>query len=374
MDKDLSATEHIRYNRHLKLNGFSIEEQLRLKQARVLVIGAGGLGAPVLTYLAAAGVGCIGIIDPDRVSLSNLQRQVIYKTEALGQLKVKCAKAYIEALNPHIKVEIYAQYFNNENALSLLANYDLVVDGSDNFPTRYLVNDACVLSGIPYIYGSIYKYEGQVSVFNALRTDGSRGPNYRDLYPEPPKAGQIPNCAEGGVLGTLAGIIGSLQANEAIKVICQVGDVLDGRLFVFDSASFSNHTIGFPARPHTLITELIDYQAFCGMPALEATPSVDVASFLNWKKEDKDFFLLDVRTQAEHIEDNIGGTLIPVDVLEQEIGQLPKDKAILIYCQTGIRSARAVELLLNKTYEQVYHLEGGINAYRAYEAQNLHKP
>lgn len=364
---ELSPPEYSRYARHLQLPNFSTTEQLKLKSARVLVIGAGGLGAPVLLYLAAAGVGHIGIIDPDRVNSSNLQRQVLYAEEDLGQLKVEAAQKRLLALNSLIEIEIYPNYFTKENALDLLHQYTLVVDGTDNFPTRYLVNDACVLSNIPYIYGSIFRYEGQVSVFNFAREDGSRGPNYRDLFPTPPPPGQVPNCAEGGVLGVLAGIIGSLQASEAIKLITGIGQVLDGRLYIFDSASFNSHTIQFKARPETLITELINYELFCGVPAMEGIPSIDASTFIQWQKTGKTYQLLDVRQDFEHEVDQLGGVLIPLNKLIDDIAQVPRQEPLIVYCRIGSRSAKAVEYLLSQGFKQVYNLEGGIEAVRKQE-------
>lgn len=363
----LSPPELSRYARHLQLPNFSSVEQLKLKSARVLIIGAGGLGAPVLLYLAAAGIGTIGIIDPDRINMSNLQRQVLYTEKDLGKLKVEVAKKRLLALNPLIKIQVYPTYFTKENALALLSQYSLVVDGTDNFPTRYLVNDACVLSSIPYVYGSIFRYEGQVSVFNAIRKDGSRGPNYRDLFPTPPPPGQIPNCAEGGVLGVLAGIIGSLQASEAIKLITGIGQLLDGRLYIFDSANFSSHTIKFNVNPATKIKALIDYEVFCGMPSMEGLPAIDAATFIEWQKTEKAFSLLDVRQVFEHEMDQLGGILIPLDQLKDNITEVPQQEPLVIYCRTGSRSAEAVEYLLSQGFKQVYNLEGGIEAVRKQE-------
>ncbi|MEL7222511.1 MAG: molybdopterin-synthase adenylyltransferase MoeB, partial [Bacteroidota bacterium] len=343
MGPQLSAAEKDRYARHLILPDVGENGQLKLKQAKVIVIGAGGLGSPVLQYLAAAGVGTIGIVDPDRVSSSNLQRQVLYGQKDLGRPKVRAAKDRLLDLNPLITIHCYETSFRKENAFELLKGYDLLIDGTDNFPTRYLVNDACVLAGIPYIYGSIFRFEGQVSVFNALQEDTtSRGPNYRDLYPTPPAPGQVPNCAEGGVLGVLAGIIGSIQANEAIKLICGIGELLDGRMLLFDAASFSKRILRFSPNPSTNITQLIDYELFCGMPSSEGVPSLDVNAFLQMKTRGEKYFLLDVREEKEYQIHHINGYLLPLSTLESRWKELPANQLIIVHCQSGKRSAQAV--------------------------------
>jgi adenylyltransferase/sulfurtransferase len=361
---NLSAEEKNRYARHLILPGFGTEAQLKLKAAKVLVIGAGGLGSPLLQYLAAAGVGTIGIIDPDRVSSSNLQRQVLYGEKDLGKLKVAAAKERLLDLNPHLSIAVYPQAFDKKNAKEILSEYQVIADGTDNFPTRYLVNDACVLAGKPYVYGSIFRFEGQVSVFNLLLPDGSRSPNYRDLYPTPPPPDQIPNCAEGGVLGVLPGMIGAMQANEVIKIITGTGTTLAGRMVIFDAAHFSQHILRFKANPTTRIEELIDYEAFCGLPAQEQLPTIDAGVLRAMLQRDEDFVLLDVREQYEYDIDNLNGTLIPLGELWEKLPGISKEKLVIVHCQSGARSAKAVAFLQEKGFSQVYNLEGGINAYR----------
>lgn len=361
---NLSPEEKNRYARHLILPGFGTEAQLKLKAARVLVIGAGGLGSPLLQYLAAAGVGTIGIIDPDRVSSSNLQRQVLYGEKDLGKLKVEAAKERLLDLNPHLSINTYPQVFDKNNAEKILSEYQIIADGTDNFPTRYLVNDACVLAGKPYVYGSIFRFEGQVTVFNLLLPDGSRSPNYRDLYPTPPPPDQVPNCAEGGVLGVLPGMIGAMQANEVIKIITGTGTPLAGRMVLFDAAHFSQHILRYKANPNTSIEELIDYEAFCGLPAQEQLPTIDAATLKAMIARDDDFFLLDVREQREYDQDHLNGTLIPLGELGEKWPGIPRKNLVIVHCQSGARSARAVALLQEKGYSQVYHLEGGMNAYR----------
>lgn len=362
----LTANERQRYARHLILPQLGEEGQLKLKAAKVLVIGAGGLGSPILQYLAAAGVGTIGIVDPDRVSHSNLQRQILYGESDLGELKVEAAKRRILDLNPLIKVNTYPTYFLRDNAMELLANYDIVADGTDNFPTRYLVNDACLLSGKPYVYGSIFRFEGQVSVFNGQRADGSRGPNYRSLYPTPPPPDQVPNCAEGGVLGVLPGIIGSMQANEVIKLITGIGDPLIGRLLLFDAAYFTQRVLKIPAGPPVEVKELIDYEQFCGLPAREAIPSIDAATYQNMQQQQRPFSLIDVRSEKEYLTDNLDGVLIPLEeLLDGGEIDLPDERPLIVHCHSGARSARAVSYLLEQGLTQVYNLEGGILAVRA---------
>ncbi|MCB0636858.1 MAG: molybdopterin-synthase adenylyltransferase MoeB, partial [Lewinella sp.] len=333
----LSDAERRRYARHLVLPGIGEAGQLRLRAARVLVVGAGGLGSPCLQYLAAAGVGRIGIVDPDRVSSSNLQRQVLYGESQLGQRKVDAARDRLHDLNPLIRIDTYPVAFRRDNALALIAPYDIVVDGTDNFPTRYLVNDACVLAGKTNVYGSIFRYEGQVAVFNAPLPDGRRGPNYRDLYPTPPPPGQVPNCAEGGVLGVLPGLIGSMQANEVIKLITGIGEPLIGRLALLDAATLQWQQLRFPARPDTRITALIDYEAFCGLPAREDIPALDVAAYQEMRNRGEKHLLLDVREPAEHERDHLPGLLIPLDQLMTRLEELPREETIIVYCQTGQR-------------------------------------
>ncbi|HZG23121.1 MAG TPA: molybdopterin-synthase adenylyltransferase MoeB, partial [Chitinophagaceae bacterium] len=279
-----SAAELARYNRHIIIPEFGLEAQEKLRDSKVLVVGSGGLGSPVLLYLAAAGVGTIGIVDFDVVDDSNLQRQVLFGVTEIGKPKVEAARRRLEELNPYIKLNIYNTQLTSENALDIIKQYDVVADGTDNFPTRYLVNDACVLLNKPNIYASIYQFEGQVSVFNYRNKEGELGPNYRDLYPTPPPPGMVPSCAEGGVLGVLPGIIGSLQALEVIKVVTGVGETMSGRFYIFDALNFESRTFKIrrnPANPvngeNPTIHALIDYEQFCGMKAVE-TPVREITA------------------------------------------------------------------------------------------------
>ncbi len=362
----LTSQERHRYARHLILPELGEEGQRKLRKASVLVVGAGGLGSPLLQYLAAAGIGRIGIIDPDRVSSSNLQRQVLYGDKDLGRLKVEAARDRLKDLNPLIDIDIYADTLRRDNALELIQQYDIVADGTDNFPTRYLVNDACVLAGKVNVYASIFRFEGQVSVFNAPLENGERGPNYRDIFPAPPPPGQVPSCAEGGVLGVLPGIIGSMQANEVIKLAADIGQPLIGRLFLFDAADFSTRILRFKPQAATSITELIDYQEFCGVPAVEDLPSIDVASFRSMQARGEDFILLDVREPSEYQADNISGQLIPLGEFSSHLDQFDRDQTYVVHCRSGARSAQAVQQMQEAGFQQAFNLEGGLIAYREF--------
>src|SRR5450631_1829514 len=320
-DAPFSKEELARYNRHIIIPGFGMEAQLKLKAAKVLVIGSGGLGSPVLLYLAAAGVGTLGIVDFDVVDDSNLQRQVLFGVDEIGKPKVEAARRRLQALNPYIKLNIYNTHLNSQNALDIIGDYDVIADGTDNFPTRYLVNDASVLLGKPNVYASIFQFEGQVSVFNYKDATGKAGPNYRDLYPTPPPPGLVPSCAEGGVLGVLPGIIGSLQALEVIKVITGVGETLSGRFYTFDALNFESRTFRIKRREdnpvngkNPTITALIDYEQFCGMRAVEESPLKEITAkeLYNWQVNGEKFQLIDVREPHEYDIVNIGGELIPL--------------------------------------------------------------
>jgi sulfur-carrier protein adenylyltransferase/sulfurtransferase len=363
----LSPAEMARYARHITIPEFGLKGQQKLKDGRVLVIGSGGLGSPVLLYLAAAGVGHIGIVDFDTVDESNLQRQVLFNVNDLGQSKAETAKVRLEALNPHINIKVYETRFSRENALDLLRDYDVVADGTDNFPTRYLVNDACVLAGKVNVYASIFQFEGQVSVFNYLNEDGTRGPNYRDMFPEPPPPGLVPNCAEGGVLGVLPGIIGSMQASEVIKVLTGVGEPLAGRLFLFDAASFITRILKVQKNPDTRITELINYEQFCGItPPKEQTPvkEVTVQELNSLIIEGDDFQLIDVREPHEFAIANLGGELIPLDTVAAAANRISREKQVIVHCRSGVRSANAIrELESLFGFENLYNLKGGILAW-----------
>lgn len=367
MDTQLKNEELARYARHLALPSFGLEGQQQLKAGRVLVVGAGGLGSPLLLYLAAAGVGNIGIVDFDVVDTTNLQRQVLYTMEDIGQPKAVVAKRRLLALNPHIDIQVYQTALTSANALEIIADYDIVADGTDNFPTRYLVNDACVLAGKVNVYASIFRFEGQVSVFNAVEADGTRGPNYRHLFPVPPPPNLVPNCAEGGVIGVLPGIIGSLQANEVIKLLSGVGTPLSGKLFLMDAADFSTRTLKISKHQEVNITGLIDYEAFCGVPkksAAEQLPSISVQELKAWREEGIPHQLIDVREPFEHEIANLGGLLLPKGQLEAQLAQIRRDQKVVVHCRTGKRSAQVVEWLLAEAgFTEVYNLEGGIRAW-----------
>ena len=365
-DHGFSKDELQRYARHLSLPGFGLEAQRRLKNAKVLVVGAGGLGCPILLYLTAAGVGTIGIIDPDRVSLSNLQRQVLFTEEDIGKEKVAVAKARLEALNPHVNILPYPFAIQPVNALDILREFDLVIDGSDNFSTRYLVNDACVLSNKPNVFGSIFRFEGQVSVFNVLREDGSRGPNYRDLFPSPPPPGQIPNCAEAGVLGVLPGIVGAMQANEAIKLITGLGDLLDGRLFVYDAGAVQQQILKIKAQPKNRVPalRLEDYNLWCQTEEEEEVPEMTAKELQSLLDQGKEVQLVDVREERERLSGHIGGLHIPLANILLEKEKIATNLPVVIYCHSGLRSATAIQQLQKESaFSNLFNLKGGILAW-----------
>jgi len=367
--QSFSNDQLTRYARHFSLPGFGMEAQHRLGESSALVIGAGGLGAPVLMYLAAAGVGTIGIVDFDMVDLTNLQRQVLYTTDQVGQSKAQLAAQRLRAMNPDCTIRVHEVALQRDNALELFAPYDLIIDGTDNFPTRYLANDAAVILGKTYIYGSIYRYEGQVSVFNASLPDGTRSINYRNLYPIPPHPDAVPNCAEGGVLGVLPGIIGSMQANEAIKVLSGTGSPLIGKLLLYDAANGESRTIRLPNQEPVRITELIDYQAFCAptsalSPVVQWSPRQLKASLDSIAPP----LLLDVREPYERALDHLGGEHIPLGSLEKQAWRLRDAAQVVVYCRSGQRSAKAIRKLRDRYgYEHLINLEGGITAYRRFE-------
>jgi len=366
----LSAEEIRRYSRHLIMPEVGLQGQVKLKQASVLLIGAGGLGSPLALYLAAAGVGRIGIVDFDVVDESNLQRQIIHGTSDVGRPKLDSARARLREVNPLIKIETYETRLTSENAIELFRTYDIVADGTDNFPTRYLVNDACVLTGKPNVYGSIFRFEGQASVF---ATEG--GPCYRCLYPEPPPAGLVPSCAEGGVLGVLPGIVGTIQAAEVIKLILGAGAPLIGRLLLFDALAMSFRTLklrkdpGCPVcGPNATIRKPIDYEAFCGIEPeltngageLELAPT-ELKSMIERRQ---DFVLLDVREPQEwDISRLPGATFIPLSRLPYALGELSTADPIVAYCRSGIRSRKALQILQDNGFRKLRNLTGGINAW-----------
>ncbi|MFO7302890.1 MAG: molybdopterin-synthase adenylyltransferase MoeB [Acidobacteriota bacterium] len=372
---ELNNDEVRRYSRHLIMPEVGVEGQRKLKQARVLCIGAGGLGSPASLYLAAAGVGTLGLVDFDAVDFSNLQRQVLFGTDDVGRPKIKAAAERLKSLNPNIRIIGHETALSSKNALDLFRDYDIIIDGTDNFPTRYLTNDACVLLGKPNVYGSIFRFDGQISVF---ATKG--GPCYRCLYPEPPPPGLVPSCAEGGVLGVLPGVVGTIQATEAIKLILGVGDPLIGRLLLFDALQMKFRTLKLQRDPNCpvcgdnpTVKELIDYEQFCGItPATTAdasgvSPDLEMSVVELKERLDKgDIFLLDVREPREYEINRIeGSTLIPLGELPRRLDELPKDRDIAVQCKSGMRSAKAVNLLREKGFTRVRNVRGGIQEWIA---------
>ena len=379
-DVELSVEEIQRYSRHLLLSEVGIAGQRRLKAARVLLVGAGGLGSPLAMYLAAAGVGRLGIVDFDVVDHSNLQRQLLHGTKDVGRPKLESARDRIRDINPNVEVIGYGEALTASNAFEILRGYDVVADGTDNFPTRYLVNDACVMLGIPNVYGSIFRFEGQASVFDA-RT----GPCYRCLFPEPPPPGLVPSCAEGGVLGVLPGIVGSIQAIETIKLILGEGTSLNGRLLLFDALGMKFREMKLRKNPDCVlcgpnptVTELVDYHAFCGVkpaPSADEIAAIETLRGRNWELTPLDLkvafdtnqplFLLDVREPHEVEICSIPGTaaVIPVGSLPERVGEITTDKPIVVYCRSGVRSARAFDTLRAAGFDNVRNLRGGILAW-----------
>ena len=362
-DQNFSNDERIRYSRHFVLPGFGSEGQRKLKNSTVVVIGAGGLGCPVLSYLAAAGVGSITIIDDDVVSLSNLQRQILFTTADLNLPKAETAAKKISSLNPSIKVDFIRSRLSSENALTVLAPADVVVDCTDNFPTRYLVNDACVLLDKPLVYGSVFRYEGQVAVFNY-----KQGINYRDFYPLPPDPQSVPNCEEGGVLGVLTGIIGSIQANETIKILAGFGEHLSGYVLVFDSMTLESLRIKIANQnSRKSIKSLINYDEFCGVPNSkknQAMKEVTVQELKALKDSGADFQLIDVREPHEFDICNLDGELIPQGEIPSSVERISKDKQVVIHCRSGARSGNMVQWLeKNHGFTNLYNLKGGVLAW-----------
>ncbi len=356
-----SKPEQQYYARHFTLPRFGKEGQQRLKRARVLVIGAGGLGCPLLQYLTAAGIGQIGILDDDIVSTSNLHRQVLYGLPDVGRLKAEAARDRLQSLNPHVEIQAFPERFTIENAMDRIADWDIVVDGTDNFPTRYLVNDACVLAGKVNVFGAVFRYEGQVSVFNLPDADGSRGVNYRDLHPNPPAPGSVPSCAEGGVLGVLPGIIGSLQANEVIKVAAKVGETLSGRMLFFDAETGSTRLWRLRKDPSNHIDRLEIPAGYCTSDIKELSPQ----ELGNWQAAVPDLLLLDVRQPQERQQEHLGGLFIPLDQLEEKLDQIPRNQKVVVYCQSGIRSVQAIRLLHARLgLNDLWNLSGGLNAWK----------
>jgi len=366
----LSNEEILRYSRHLIMPEVGMEGQLKLKQARVLCIGAGGLGSPLALYLGAAGVGTLGIVDYDVVDFTNLQRQVIHGTSDVGRKKLDSAAETLREINPNIEIRKFETRLTSANALELLREFDIIADGTDNFPTRYLVNDACVLTGKPNVYGSIFRFEGQASVFAT-----QQGPCYRCLYPEPPPPGLVPSCAEGGVLGILPGLVGVMQATETIKLILGSGEPLIGRLLLVDALSMRFRELKLrknrdcPAcGTHPTVTELIDYNQFCGIRGDEAAAPksmTDISVEELKKRLDRgdDIFVLDVREPHEYQICNLGGYLIPLNDLPKRVSELDSSREIVVHCKMGGRSAKAADFLRQSGFTKVHNLTGGINAW-----------
>jgi len=347
-----------RYLRQITLPEFGTEGQRKLNNSSILIIGAGGLGSPASLYLAAAGVGRLGLVDFDRVDVTNLHRQILYGTSDVGRAKLESATERLRDANPEIVIETHAVRLTSKNALEILANYDVILDGTDNFATRYLVNDACVLLGKPNVYGSIFRFEGQASVFFA-----KEGPCYRCLYPEPPPPDLVPSCAEGGVLGVLPGVVGTIQATEAIKLLVHAGETLIGRLLLFDALRMSFRQMRLRKDPncvicgeHPTITKLIDYEQFCNPATAIEVTAAQLASL--------DAALIDVREPYEFAGGAIeGATLIPLGALPSRLDDVPRDRDVVVYCHSGARSARAVEILRGAGFQRARHLRGGYVAW-----------
>ncbi len=370
---DLTVDEVRRYSRHLIIPEVGMTGQKRLKNAKVLCVGAGGLGSPALLYLAAAGVGTLGVIDFDVVDESNLQRQIIHGQSDVGRPKAESARDSIAEINPYVHVQVHTEALSTDNVMEIFSDYDLIVDGTDNFATRYMVNDACVLLGKPYVWGSIFRFDGQASVFWA-----EYGPCYRCLYPDPPPPGMVPSCAEGGVLGVLCGSIGSIQVTEAIKLITGIGESLAGRLMIYDALEMSYRTVRVRKDPecaicgkNPTITSLIDYEAFCGAVSADAAEAasgstITATDLKGMLDRGDDIFLVDVREPNEYEIVSIpGATLIPKDqfLTGAALEKLPQDKRIVLHCKSGVRSAEALAVVKNAGFADAVHVGGGVLAW-----------
>ncbi len=370
---ELSHREILRYSRHLLMPEVGLEGQQALKASSVLIVGTGGLGSPIAMYLAATGVGRIGLVDYDVVDFTNLQRQIIHGTSTLGQRKVRSARDRIHDINPEIQVDVYDEPFTSESAFRIAEPYQLIIDGSDNFPTRYLINDLCVLTGKPNVYGSIFRFEGQLSVFWA-----DKGPCYRCLFPEPPPPGLVPSCAEGGVFGVLPGTIGTLQATEALKLLLDIGEPMIGKLLLYDAIGMSFEELQLKKNPRCRVcsaepevTELIDYEAFCGVPGhdregglAQSDWDIEPKALAQRLAEGSGVRLIDVREPHElQISSIEGAELIPLGSLASRMHELDSAEDIVLFCKSGTRSARAVELLAGAGFRKQRNLRGGINAW-----------
>ena len=352
----LNKEEHIQYSRHLLLDEIGIIGQEKLKKAKILVIGAGGLGCPILQYLTAAGIGSIGVIDDDVVDQTNLQRQILYTVDDIGKSKAKTAVEKLSKLNPYVFFKVYDEKLDNDNALDLFLEYDIIVDGSDNFPTRYLVNDACVLADKPLVFGSIFKFQGQVSVLNY-----EDGPTYRCLFPDPPAPNAVPNCSDIGVLGVLPGIVGSLQANEVIKMVTGVGEVLRGKLLYFDALSLQQQILTFKKNNDIQVNHLeVDYEFFCGID----THVIIEISAVELKKNFEKYQVLDVRSIEEIKEFSIDSIHIPLDKLQVRVEELSALKPIVVCCKSGLRSKKAIQIIKEQRDDlDLINLKNGLSTY-----------
>lgn len=345
----------------MSLKEIGPQGQQKIAGASVLVVGAGGLGCPVLQYLAAAGVGKLGIVDHDVVSISNLQRQVLFRESDVGKNKALAAKDHLSQLNSTIELNTYPAKITSANALELVSRHDMVIDCTDNFPTRYLLNDACLLAGKPYVYGAIHRFEGQVAVFNLTSTSA----NYRDLYPTPPAPGSVPTCEEEGVLGVLPGLIGTMQAIEALKIVTGSGQALDGTLLMLDAWDNSRQKMAVkPKGTREKVEKLIDYEAFCGLRGLSEIREISVQELASWKKNGVDFQLVDVREDYEFEIVNMGGELMPMSALQEYIELIDRDRQVVVHCHHGGRSASVIRLLESRYgFDNLYNLAGGIHAW-----------
>ena len=368
----LTELEQERYSRPLKLPGFSIAVQEKLKSSRVLIVGAGGLGIPVLQYLSSAGIGTIGVLDFDKIELSNLHRQVLYYTHDVGKFKSEIACEKARALNSEIDLREIRDRITAANAEEIISEYDLIVDCTDNFETRYLVNDACVLLQKPLVFGSIHQYEGQVSVFNILQDDGSYSANYRDILSNPPSQELVPNCEEGGLMGSLAGIIGSLMANESLKLISGLGESLGNKLLTYDSSYNDFRTFKIKKDPNNPLNSAstdflknFDYLNFCG---LQSTDSISINEFMEMQKSTAEFQLIDVREASEYMQENMEGENIPLSLLSDNFNKIDRDLKVVVHCKAGGRSRKAIELLRTQyKFDNLLNLEGGIDAWKEHQ-------
>ena len=373
--KMLQPEEIRRYSRQILLPELGLSGQQRLLNSSVLVIGAGGLGSPALLYLAAAGIGTIGIVDFDKVDLSNLQRQILYKEEDVGKSKAVRSRDILRELNRQVNVISHEQMLSSDNAMETIGSYDVVIDGSDNLPTRYLVNDACVFSGKPLVYGAIFRFEGQVSVFNLQDEFGRRVPNYRDLFPQPPPPEMVPSCAEGGVMGVLPGIIGSMQANEAIKIVAGIGTTLSGRLMIFDSLDFTTRFLRIHPDPENpvsgnnpTLTQLIDYEEFCNPgkhTGKDHVPEISPSEVHDLLERGKPFQFIDVREPLEYQLVSIGAINLPLSSLPQQIGAIHRDGLVVLHCKSGQRSFSAARMLMKEYgFANVKNMTGGLMGWK----------